>query len=122
VSISGVKKCARTQCGRGGVSELATRSPRSSPTADSGVLGVFGHVDAVVDAIASCAAVTPIHGVLPVPRHEIGTPRAAGEPGSMFTLIGGIAGCPSRLGDAVHVVRLAARARRQPIARSRRMS
>ena len=61
-----------------------------------GVLGVFGHLDATVDAIAQLrrAGHTDFTVYSPIPRHEI--EDALEQPVSpvrMFTLIGGIAGC-----------------------------
>ena len=66
------------------------------PPPTPGVLGVFGHVDAVVDAIGQLrkAGHTDFTVYSPIPRHEI--EDALGQPVSpvrMFTLIGGIAGC-----------------------------
>src|SRR6266576_2187418 len=66
------------------------------PPPTPGVLGVFGHVDATVDAIAQLrrAGHTDFTVYSPIPRHEI--EDALEQPVSpvrMFTLIGGIAGC-----------------------------
>src|SRR3989441_6742954 len=66
------------------------------PPPTPGVLGVFGHVDATVEAIAQLrgAGHTDFTVYSPIPRHEI--EDALEQPVSpvrMFTLIGGIAGC-----------------------------
>jgi ActD protein len=61
-----------------------------------GVLGVFSHLDATLEAIKKLRAAghTDFTVYSPIPRHEI--EDALGQPVSpvrMFTLIGGIAGC-----------------------------
>src|SRR5439155_1091444 len=66
------------------------------PPPTPGVLGVFGHLDATVDAIGQLrrAGHTDFTVYSPIPRHEI--EDALEQPVSpvrMFTLIGGIAGC-----------------------------
>jgi hypothetical protein len=67
-----------------------------SPPPTPGVLGVFGHLDATVDAVKRLKA--DGHGDVtvysPIPRHEL--EDAVGHPVSpvrMFTLVGGITGC-----------------------------
>jgi Protein of unknown function (DUF3341) len=66
------------------------------PPATPGVLGVFAHLDATLDAIKKLRAAGHADFTVysPIPRHEI--EGALGQPVSpvrMFTLIGGIAGC-----------------------------
>src|SRR2546422_209229 len=66
------------------------------PPPTPGVLGVFGHLDATVDAIGKLrqGGHTDFTVYSPIPRHEI--EDALEQPVSpvrMFTLIGGIAGC-----------------------------
>jgi len=66
------------------------------PPPTAGVLSVFSHLDATVDAIARLrdAGHTDFTVYSPIPRHEI--EDALGQtvsPVRMFTLIGGIAGC-----------------------------
>lgn len=66
------------------------------PPPTPGVLAVFGHLDATVDAIGRLRAAghTDFTVYSPIPRHEI--EDALDQPVSsvrMFTLIGGIAGC-----------------------------
>ena len=66
------------------------------PPPTPGVLGVFGHLDATVDAIKKLRAGghTDFTVYSPIPRHEI--EDALDQPVSpvrIFTLIGGIAGC-----------------------------
>ncbi|HWC74932.1 MAG TPA: DUF3341 domain-containing protein [Gemmatimonadales bacterium] len=66
------------------------------PPPTAGVLGVFAHLDATLDAIKKLRAAghTDFTVYSPIPRHEI--EDALGQPVSpvrMFTLIGGIAGC-----------------------------
>ena len=66
------------------------------PPATPGVLGVFAHLDATVDAIKRLQAGT-YQGLTvysPVPRHELEDVLAQPvSPVRMWTLIGGIAGC-----------------------------
>lgn len=66
------------------------------PPPTEGVLGVFAHLDATLEAIKKLRAAdhTDFTVYSPIPRHEI--EDALGQPVSpvrMFTLIGGIAGC-----------------------------
>src|SRR6266571_4974559 len=66
------------------------------PPPTPGVLGVFAHLDATLEAIKKLRAAghTDFTVYSPIPRHEI--EEALGQPVSpvrMFTLIGGIAGC-----------------------------
>jgi len=66
------------------------------PPPTPGVLGVFAHLDATVDAIGKLrqGGHTDFTVYSPIPRHEI--EDALDQPVSpvrMFTLIGGIAGC-----------------------------
>jgi len=66
------------------------------PPPTPGVLGVFAHLDATIEAIKQLRARghTDFTVYSPMPRHEI--EEALGQPVSpvrMFTLIGGIAGC-----------------------------
>lgn len=66
------------------------------PPPTPGVLGVFAHLDATLEAIKKLRAAghTDFTVYSPIPRHEI--EDALGQPVSpvrMFTLIGGIAGC-----------------------------
>ena len=66
------------------------------PPPTPGVLAVFQHLDATLDAIKQLRAAghTDFTVYSPIPRHEI--EDALGQPVSpvrMFTLIGGIAGC-----------------------------
>jgi hypothetical protein len=66
------------------------------PPPTPGVLGVFAHLDAIVDAIRKLRAGGHAGFTVysPIPRHEI--EDAVGQPVSpvrMFTLVGGIAGC-----------------------------
>jgi hypothetical protein len=66
------------------------------PPPTPGVLAVFGHLDATVDAIGQLrrGGHTDFTVYSPIPRHEI--EDALEQPVSpvrMFTLIGGIAGC-----------------------------
>ena len=66
------------------------------PPPTPGVLGVFGHLDATVEAIGKLrhGGHTDFTVYSPIPRHEI--EDALDQPVSpvrMFTLIGGIAGC-----------------------------
>lgn len=66
------------------------------PPPTAGVLGVFSHLDATVDAIARLrdAGHTDFTVYSPIPRHEIEDALGqAVSPVRMFTLIGGIAGC-----------------------------
>ena len=66
------------------------------PPPTPGVLGVFGHLDATVDAIAQLrrAGHTDFTVYSPIPRHEIEDAlEQAVSPVRMFTLIGGTAGC-----------------------------
>ncbi|HEY3279369.1 MAG TPA: DUF3341 domain-containing protein [Gemmatimonadales bacterium] len=67
---------------------------RPPPTA--GVLGVFTHLDATLEAIGKLRAAghTDFTVYSPIPRHEIEDALGqAVSPVRMFTLIGGIAGC-----------------------------
>lgn len=66
------------------------------PPPTPGVLAVFGHLDATVEAIKQLRAAGHADFTVysPIPRHEI--EDALGQPVSpvrMFTLVGGIAGC-----------------------------
>ena len=66
------------------------------PPPTPGVLAVFGHLDATVEAIGELrkAGAAGVAVYSPVPRHEL--EDALDQPVSpvrMFTLIGGIAGC-----------------------------
>ena len=66
------------------------------PPPTPGLLAVFGHLDAAVDAIGRLRAAghTDFTVYSPVPRHEL--EQALDQPVSpvrMFTLVGGIAGC-----------------------------
>lgn len=66
------------------------------PPPTPGVLGVFGHLDATVDAIKRLRAGghTDFTVYSPIPRHEL--EDALDQPVSpvrMFTLIGGLGGC-----------------------------
>jgi hypothetical protein len=66
------------------------------PTPTAGVLAVFSHLDALLDAIKQLrgAGHSDFTVYSPIPRHEI--EDALGQPVSpvrMFTLIGGISGC-----------------------------
>ena len=66
------------------------------PPPTPGVLGVFGYLDATLEAIQKLRAAghTDFTVYSPIPRHEI--EDALGQPVSpvrIFTLIGGIAGC-----------------------------
>ena len=66
------------------------------PPPTPGVLAVFGHVDATVDAIGQLrrGGHTDFTVYSPIPRHEIENAlEQAVSPVRMFTLIGGIAGC-----------------------------
>ena len=66
------------------------------PPPTPGVLGVFGYLDATLDAIKKLRAAghTDFTVYSPVPRHEIEDALGqAVSPVRMFTLIGGIAGC-----------------------------
>ncbi|HEU5260993.1 MAG TPA: DUF3341 domain-containing protein [Gemmatimonadales bacterium] len=66
------------------------------PPPTAGVLGVFSHLDATVDAIARLrdAGHTDFTVYSPIPRHEIEDALGqAVSPVRMFTLIGGVAGC-----------------------------
>jgi Protein of unknown function (DUF3341) len=66
------------------------------PPPTPGLLAVFGHLDAAVDAIGRLRAAghTDFTVYSPVPRHEL--EHALDQPVSpvrMFTLVGGISGC-----------------------------
>jgi len=66
------------------------------PPPTPGVLGVFAHLDATVDAIKKLRAGghTDFTVYSPIPRHEIEDALSQQvSPVRMFTLIGGIAGC-----------------------------
>jgi len=66
------------------------------PPETPGVLGVFSHLDATLDAIKKLRAAgnTDFTVYSPIPRHEIEDALGqAVSPVRMFTLIGGIAGC-----------------------------
>jgi hypothetical protein len=66
------------------------------PPATPGVLGVFGHLDAAVEAIGKLKAAGHEGYTVysPIPRHELeGAIAQPVSPVRMFTLIGGIAGC-----------------------------
>lgn len=66
------------------------------PPPTPGVLGVFAHVDATVDAIRKLRAAghRDVTVYSPVPRHELEEVlEQPVSPVRMFTLIGGIAGC-----------------------------
>jgi len=66
------------------------------PPPTAGVLGVFSHLDATVDAIGQLRhdGHTDFTVYSPIPRHEIDDALGqAVSPVRMFTLIGGIAGC-----------------------------
>lgn len=67
-----------------------------SPPPTPGVLGVFSHLDTVLEGIKRLRAAghTDFTVYSPVPRHEIEDALGqAVSPVRMFTLIGGIAGC-----------------------------
>ena len=66
------------------------------PPPTPGVLGVFAHLDATVDAVKKLRADghTEFTVYSPIPRHEIEDALGqAVSPVRMFTLVGGIAGC-----------------------------
>lgn len=66
------------------------------PPATPGVLGVFAHLDATVDAIRKLRAGghSDVTVYSPIPRHELEDAlQQPVSPVRMFTLIGGIAGC-----------------------------
>ncbi|HEV2669672.1 MAG TPA: DUF3341 domain-containing protein [Gemmatimonadales bacterium] len=66
------------------------------PPATPGVLGVFAHLDATLEAIKKLRAAghSDFTVYSPIPRHEIeGALGQAVSPVRIFTLIGGIAGC-----------------------------
>ena len=66
------------------------------PPPTPGVLGVFAHLDATLEAIEKLRAAghTDFTVYSPIPRHEIEDALGqAVSPVRMFTLIGGIAGC-----------------------------
>ena len=66
------------------------------PPETPGVLGVFSHLDATLDAIKKLRAAGHADFTVysPIPRHEIEDALGqAVSPVRMFTLIGGIAGC-----------------------------
>ena len=66
------------------------------PPETPGVLGVFSHLDATLEAIKKLRAAghTDFTVYSPIPRHEIEDALGqAVSPVRMFTLIGGIAGC-----------------------------
>jgi ActD protein len=75
---------------------LATLTALFRPPATPGVLGVFAHLDAAVEAVGKLKAGGHDGYTVysPIPRHEL--EDAIGKPVSpvrIFTLIGGIAGC-----------------------------
>jgi len=66
------------------------------PPPTPGVLGVFGHLDATLEAIGRLRGGGHVDFTVysPIPRHEIEDALGqAVSPVRMFTLIGGIAGC-----------------------------
>lgn len=67
-----------------------------APPPTPGVLGVFAHLDTLLDAIKKLRAAGHADFTVysPIPRHEIEDALGqAVSPVRMFTLIGGIAGC-----------------------------
>ena len=77
-------------------SPAATLRAIFHPPPTPGVLGVFGHLDATLEAIGRLrgGGHTDFTVYSPIPRHEIEDALAQPEsPVRMFTLIGGIAGC-----------------------------
>ena len=71
-------------------------TPIFHPPPTAGVLGVFGQLDATVDAIGQLrqGEHTDFTVYSPIPRHELEDALGqAVSPVRMFTLIGGIAGC-----------------------------
>src|SRR5713101_1014061 len=98
VDLRGERGAARAAARKGeGVVKLA--NPLTAifhPPPTPGVLAVFGHLDATVDAIGQLrrGGHTDFTVYSPIPRHEI--EDALEQPVSpvrVFTLIGGIAGC-----------------------------
>ncbi|PYP51149.1 MAG: hypothetical protein DMD45_08875 [Gemmatimonadetes bacterium] len=94
-SERGAARAAARESG-GGVKLVNPLTAIFHPPPTPGVLGVFGHLDAVLEAIRQLrkGGHSDFTVYSPVPRHEL--EDALDQPVSpvrMFTLIGGIAGC-----------------------------